>query len=72
MLHHLGIPRDIYRGCYNWSHLPIYLQSIKSVFGRYVLECFKSLVSFGFFLKCSEDIPEEARDADGIYVVYGL
>jgi len=25
VLHHLGIPRDIYRGCYNSSHLPIYL-----------------------------------------------
>ena len=42
---------------------------VKSVFGRYVLESFKSLVSVAFFLKCFEDIPEEACDADGIYVV---
>jgi len=33
------------------------------------LECYKSLISFGFFLKCFEDIPEEACDADGVYVV---
>jgi len=33
------------------------------------LECFKSLVSFGFLLKCFEYIPEETRDADGIYVL---
>ena len=65
--HHLGIPRDIYRGCYSWSQLPIYLYSIKSVFGRYVLECFKSLISFGLLLKCVEGIPEEAFDADGMY-----
>jgi len=25
VLHHLGISRDIYRGCYNWSQLPVYL-----------------------------------------------
>ena len=42
---------------------------VKSVFGRYVLECFKSLGSFGFFLKCFEGIPEEDCDAEGIYVV---
>jgi hypothetical protein len=31
--------------------------------------CFKSLVSFGFFVMCFENIPEEACDADGVYVV---
>jgi hypothetical protein len=29
----------------------------------------KSLIYFGFFLKCLEVISEEACDADGIYVV---
>jgi hypothetical protein len=29
----------------------------------------QQLISFGFFLKCFEDISEEACDADGIYVV---
>jgi hypothetical protein len=33
------------------------------------MECYKSLISFGFFLKCLEDISEEACGADGIYVV---
>ena len=45
------------------------IEIINSVFGPYVLECFKHLVSFGFFLKCFEDIHVEACDADGIYVV---
>jgi hypothetical protein len=39
------------------------------LFGLNVLECYKNLISFGFFLKCFGDISEEACDADSIYMV---
>jgi len=59
VLNHLGIPRDIYRGC---TVDPIYQFTFK-VLSQYLDGTFgvlQSSVSFGFFLKCVEDIPEEA------------
>ena len=49
-----------------FTNLPL---KFKSLLGQNVLECYKSLISFEFFLKCMEDISEEACDDDSIYVV---
>jgi hypothetical protein len=43
--------------------------SISQSLGRDVLECFRVLVSCGFFLKCVENASEESCDADGVYVI---
>ena len=43
--------------------------SISQSFGRDVLECFRVLVSCGFFLKCFQNVSEESCDADGVYVI---
>ena len=43
--------------------------SISQSLGRDVLECFRVLVSCGFFLKCVENASEKSCDADGVYVI---
>ena len=51
VFHQLGIPRGIYRGC-TIDNICQFALGISQSLGRDVLECFRVLVSYGFFLKC--------------------
>ena len=73
-LYHLGIPRSISRGVYSGllhrclQFIPFYFFFLKST-GQYLdgtLGVLPDLISLGIFLKCLEDMSEEACDADGV------